>query len=200
MNPNKIFSISTDPWSEEKAKISYFYKSCFKDNKWKNPDWEHTLISEAKDNMKRLEFIFLEMTEQEAFDAYVDYFGKDKTWKAWNDITKNINHETIQSRPKHNYPMLHAGGDEPDLLNKSYNDGVGQNIIFMTPIEGIISAFRYRFETGKMYDVVGLTRLSALDRDGDAVSMYRYSNGEFHVDGGNRYIRFSDLGLRQIVF
>jgi hypothetical protein len=197
---NEIFGIYIDLWSEEKAKISHFYKTCFKDKKWKNPDWEHSLIPGVNDNLKRLEFIFIKMTEQEAFNAYLDYFGKDNVWKAWDDITKNIDTKTIQQRPKQNYPILHVGGDEPDLLNKSYDDGISENIIFMTPLEGIISAFRYRFETGKMYDVIGLTRLSALGRNGDAVRMCRVNDGRFSVDSRNRVYRNSYNGLRQVVF
>lgn len=197
---NEIFGISIDPWSEEKAKISHFYKTCFKNKKWKNPDWEHVMIPNEKDNLKHLEFIFLEMTEQEAFNAYADYFEKDKIWKFWDDITKNINTETIQQRPKQNYPMLHVGGDEPDLLGKSYDDGISENIIFMTPLEGIISAFRYSFETGKMYDVIGLTRLSALDNCGLAMNMCKARNGKFSIGSSNRVTRISQYGLRHVIF
>lgn len=186
-------------WGEEKSKISNFYKTCFKKKSW-IPNWEKVTIPTGDENLKRLEFIFPKMTVQEAFDAYADYFGKDKTWKAWDDITKAINPETVQPRPGENYTILHVGGDEPDLLNKSYDDGVSEAIIFMTPLEGIISAFRYRFETGKMYDVIGVTRLSALARHGDAMCLYGDADGEFCVDSRNRDRRGSQLGLRQIVF
>ena len=194
----RILWRNIDTWFEEKAKISHFYKTCFKDKKWKNPDWKRVMFPNGNNNMKRLEFIFFEMTEQEAFDAYSNYFGKDKAWKAWDDITKNINHETVQSRPKQNYAIFHVGGSEPDLLNKSYNDGISENIIFMTPLEGIISAFRYRFETDKMYDVIGLTRFSAIDCNGKAVYMCMNNNCKLAIGSfncGNRYIH---SGLRQV--
>ena len=196
---NEIFSINIDPWDEEKRKISHFYKTCFKDKKWKNPDLGHVTIPTVEGNLKRLEFIFIEMTEREAFDAYAEQFGEDKVWKAWSDALVNvIDHKTVQARPKQNYAILHVGGDEPDLLNKSYDDGINENIIFMTPIEGIISAFRYRFETGKMYDVVGATRLSALDRDGYAMNMCKGNDGEFSVASYDRGNRNPDHGLRQV--
>jgi len=199
---NEIFSISIDPWVEENRKISHFYKTCFNENKWKNPNWEQVTISTADEKFKRLEFIFVEtMTEDDALDAYALRFGKDKVWKEWNDLlVKVIDRETVQARPKQNYAMIHVGGDEPDLLNKSYNDGISENIIFMTPLEGIISAFRYRFETGKMYDVKGVTRLSALDHDGYAMHMYGGNDGEFSMDSYDRDNRFSDVGLRQVSF
>lgn len=189
-------------WDEEKAKISNFYKTCFKNKSW-IPNWEQVTIPTSNDSLKRLEFIFPKMTVQEAFNAYADCFDcffKNKTWKAWEEITKAINPETVQPRPGENYAMLHVGGDEPDLLGKSYDDGISENIIFMTPLEGIISAFRYRFETGKMYDVVGMTSLSALDRNGNAIRMYRFINGRFCVDSYYRGNCRSERGLRQICF
>lgn len=197
---NEVFSLEevVDIWLEEKTKITNFYQTCFGD-KW-IPNFEDVKIPEITGELKRLEFIFPQMTEQEAFDAYKSYFSKDKTWKAWDDITKAINPESVQLRSKQNYAMLHVGGDEPDLLNYSYDDGIEQNIIFLNPLEGIISAFRYRFETGKMYDVIGVTRLSALYHDGSAMSMCEGNNGDFRVVSGNRDDHISHIGLRQTCF
>lgn len=197
----EIFTIPVDSWTEEKRKISHFYKTCFSNKKWKNPNWEQTTIPAGDGNLKRLEFIFGEMTLQEAFDSYALYFGKDKVWKAWSQsLTEVIDPTSVQPRPKGNYAMLHVGGDEPDLLNKSYNDGVSKSIIFMIPLEGIISAFRYRFETGKMYDVIGVTRLSAFDRNGSAMLMCGGTDGRFNVGGFDRDYRYPDSGLRQVSF
>ena len=196
---NEIFSIPIDPWVEEKRKISHFYKTCFTDPKWKNPNWEQVTIPEPEGNLKHPEFIFIEtMTEDDALDAYALRFGKDKVWKAWSEALVNvIDRTTVQPRPKQNYAGLHVGGDEPDLLGKSYDDGISENIIFMTPLEGIISAFRHRFETGKMYDVVGITRLSALDCNGYAMDMDRNTDGLFNVDSSNRDDQNPGIGLRQ---
>lgn len=199
---NEIFSIPIDPWFEEKRKISLFYKTCFKDNKWKNPNWDQVTFPVIEGNLKRPDFFFIEtMTEDDAFDAYAGYFGKDKVWKEWNDkLTKVINRETVQPRPKKNYVGLHVGGDEPDLLGKSYDDGISEKIIFMTPLEGIISAFRYRFETEKMYDVIGATRLSALDYRGYAMRMFRGIFGKLNIRSNNRDFSLPQSGLRQLKF
>lgn len=186
-------------WSEEKAKISNFYNTCFKKKSWIS-NWEQIKIPTVNNNLKHLEFIFPKMTVREAFDAYADYFGKDKIGKDWEDIVKTIDPETVQPRPRQNYAMLHVGDDEPDLLNKSYDDGIVENIIFMTPLEGIISAFRYRFETGKMYDVMGVTRLSALDKNNHVIVMCRVGNGEFTVVSDFRHTRNSQRGFRQVKF
>jgi hypothetical protein len=197
---NEIFLIPIDLWGEEKRKISHFYKSCFKDKKWKNPDLEHALFPEITGNLKRPDYIFSEMNEviDVAFDSYAEFFGKDKAWKAWEKIANAMDYESIQPRPRKDYVFLHVGGDEPDLLDKSYDDGISENIIFMTPLEGIISAFRYRFETGKMYDVIGLTRLSALDQDGYAMGMCKGDDGKFSIGSLNRGNRHSNCGLRQV--
>lgn len=196
---NEIYGISIDPWSEEKAKISHFYKTCFKDKKWKNPDMEHTLFPKITGNLKRPDYVFPEMNIDVAFDSYAEYFGKDKVWKAWEKIADAMDYKSIQSRPTKDYIYLHVGGDEPDLLDKSYNDGIYENIIFMTPLEGIISAFRYRFETRKMYDVIGLTRFSALSQNGHAMRMYKGLNSKFNVDGRGRDDCDPPHGLRRVV-
>ena len=115
---NEIFGIPIDPDADEKRKISHFYKTCFKDKRWKNPNLDKSAVPEAEGNLKHPEFIFDEMTEDDAFEAYSEYFGKDKVWKEWNEkLSKIINHESVQVRPKGNYFMRHVGGDEPDMLN-----------------------------------------------------------------------------------
>lgn len=198
---NEIFSIPIDPWFEEKRKISHFYKTCFSDNKWKNPNWEQVGFPsiEGKENLKRPEFIFSQMTVDEAFEAYALYFGKDRVWKEWTYKLIEVI-KTVQPRPKQNYVMLHVGLNIPDLLNESYDDGISKNIIFMTPVEGIISAFRYRFETGKMYDVKRVTHLSALDQGHYAMCMYKSDDGEFNIGSLDRDYHNPDNGLRQVSF
>ncbi len=190
-----------DPWTEEKAKILHFYRTCFKDKKWQNPDLSH-LVPEVIQNLKRLDYAFPKMNPviDVAFDAYADFFGKDKAWKAWKKISEAMDYASIQPRPKDDYFYLHVGGIEPDMLNKSYDDGVNEGIIFMTPLEGIISAFRHRFETGKMYDVIGVTRLSSLDCDGKVMNMCKDSDGRFSVDSFNRDYDLSNSGFRQACF
>lgn len=70
----------------------------------------------------------------------------------------------------------------------------------MVPKEGLFAAMRYRFETGNMLDVKGLTRFLALDSDGYAMRMDRYDDGRFGVVSGNRDYRDSDRGPREVSF
>jgi hypothetical protein len=98
--------------------------------------------------------------------------------------------------------FAHVGGDEPDNehLNKSYNDATEAGLKFMTLKEGLISAFRYRFETDKMYDVKGVTRLATIDSDGCAMRMYGDDDGRFYIDGSARGNRDSGRGPREVSF
>jgi hypothetical protein len=68
----------------------------------------------------------------------------------------------------------------------------------MIPIEGLMAAFRYRVETGKMMDEKGLTRFHALDSDGDAMCMCE-GNGWLNVNGDFRDSRDADYGPREVV-
>lgn len=191
---------NSDPWVGEKVKIEKFYRVCF-GKKWVL-NWSEVKFPAVIGNLKRPEFIFPEMNKviDVAFDAYAKRFGQDKVWKAWKKIAEAMNYETVQPRPGQSYVMLHVGGDEPDLLGYSYDMGIEQGILFMTSLEGIISAFRYRFETGKMYDVVGLTRLAALDHFGDAICMCGGSNGKFLMGSYDRGDRYPFGGLRRVCF
>ena len=116
-------------------------------------------------------------------------------WDSYPEVIKEQ-----QERPNGDYAICHVGEDELDMLDKSYDDGISENIKFMVPKEGIISAFRYRTETGKMYDVKGLTRFAALDSDGDAINMCRISDGRFHIDNEDCDYRYCARGLRQVSF
>jgi len=190
----EILGVKVDQWTEEKRRIEKFYKKFFN----QSIDWTKFSLPVKNEKMNRLDFSFLDITEDKYFEAYAEKFGKDAVWKYYNSITEAIKEQ--QERPIGDYPYCHVGGDEPDLLNKSYDDGISGNIKFMIPKEGIISAFRYRVETGKMYDVKGLTRFAALDSDGNVMSMHRDYYGQFNVGGGNRGSRNPINGLRQVDF
>ena len=150
--------------------------------------------------MKMPEFRSASITEDKVFEAYKKEFGEDKVYKAYNSISKAI--KVQQDRPKGDYCFLHKGGAEPDAehLNDSYNMFSVDGNKYMVPIEGMIAAFRYRTETGNMYDVKGLTRFHALDSDGDAVSMCGYDDGKFDIDSVNRGYQLPDYGPRQVSF
>lgn len=190
----EILGVKADPWTEEKRRIEVFYKKFFSHT----IDWLKFSLPVKNEKMNRLDFSFSDITEDQYFEAYAEKFGKDTVWKYYNSITKTIKEQQV--RPIGNYAYCHVGGDEPDLLNKSYDNGINENIKFMIPKEGIISAFRYRIETGKMYDVKGLTKFAALDSDGNAMFMLRLGNGQFYVGYAARADHNPDHGLRQVDF
>ncbi len=191
----EIFRIKADQWTEEKRRIEKFYKKFFN----RIIDWSKIAVPFKKEGMNRLEVIFSDITEDDAFNAYAKQFGKDAVYKTYDSITKAIKEQ--QKRPEGNYSITHVGGGEPDMLGKSYDDGINAGIKFMVPKEGIIAAFRYRSETGKMYDVKGLTRFAALDSDDYAMYMDRnVGNGQFFISYDDRDSRDASSGLRRVDF
>ena len=190
----EILGVKVDQWIEEKKRVEKFYKKFFS----RMVDWSKFSLPVKKDNMNRLEIIFSDITEDDAFNTYAKKFGKDSVWKYYGSITKSIREQ--QARPANDYAISHVGGDEPDLLKKSDDDGISENIKFMVPKEGIIAAFRFRTETGKMYDIKGITRFGALDSDGDIMYMRRRSNGRFCISYDERDYPGLDNGLRQVDF
>jgi len=181
-------------WFEEKLKIEKFYKEYFN----RTINWSLFSLPAKSDIFKKIEYIFADMTEDQILQTYAKKFGRDKMYLEWKSVTNAIQEQ--QSRPVGDRIFVHIGGLEPDLLNKSYDDGISEGIKFMIPKEGFIAAFRERTETGNMYDVVGLTRFAALGRDGYAMSMYGCTDGKFGVAGSNRVFRYPDYGLRQVDF
>lgn len=192
----EVFSVMPDTWEEQKQQISKFYLECFNIT----VDWVTVVIPTAAVDFKRLELILENLTEDEIFDAYAKKFGKDKVYKAYDSIRNAIKEQ--QDRPKVFYALLHRGGLEPDTehLNKSYDDFSQDGNNYMVPKEGLIAAFRYRFETGNMLDVKGVTRFHSLGSDGDVMDMCRNTNGRFCMDWGNRDRRITDYGPRQLVY
>lgn len=194
----EIFKIKRDLWKREKEKISKFYSDCF----GITVDWSLVTIPQAKGNLNHLELILADLTEDDIFKAYSKKFGEGNVWKNYNSITGAINPDDQQRRPDGNYPILHKGGAEPDKehLNKSYDDFKNDGNKYMIVKEGMIAAFRYRYETGKMYDVKGVTRFHTLDSDGYVVHMCWDYDGGFGIDGDDRGYRYPDNGPRQVSF
>lgn len=121
-----------------------------------------------------------------------------------NDYSKDIDActKTKQFRPDGNYCITHVGTVEPDKkhLNKSYDDFCSDGNKYMIPIEGIIFALRYRFETNNMLDVKGVTRFHALDSDDCVLCMGRGGDGRFCLDWLDRDNRNAVRGPRQVNF
>ena len=177
-----------------KTKIERFYKSCFQ----LSVDWSKVLLPEKFEDVNFLEYVLERITEDDVFNSYAKKFGKDKVWKYYDNIRKSIKEQQVV--PTGDYTFSHRGGLEPDIehMNKSYDDFYQDGNNYMVPKEGLLAAFRCRFETDKMWDVKGLTRFHALDSDGDAMNMHRDGNGQFCVGFDYRVFRFADFGPRQV--
>lgn len=194
----RILQIKVDPWKREKEKIEKFYAKHFG---IKSIGWGKCPIPTTDiPGMKVLEFFSARVTEDQIFAAYKKEFGEDEVYKAYNSISKVI--QVQQDRPKEDYCGLHKGGDEPDAehLNDTYDMFSADGNTYMVPKEGMIAAFRYRIETGKMYDMKGLTRFHALDSYGFVVGMCKDNKGRWNIGGGNREHSYSGSGPRQLVF
>ncbi|HUC88549.1 MAG TPA: hypothetical protein VMR49_00775 [Candidatus Paceibacterota bacterium] len=193
---SELLAVPIDPWADQKKKIERFYKSIFN----LTIDWSAVPLPTKVEGFDFLEYMAIKLTEDDIFNAYAKKFGKDAVWKYYDNIHKAIKEQ--QSRPNKNYIFCHRGGIEPDVehLNKSYDDFYQDGNSYMVPKEGLLSAFRYRFETGNMWDIKGVTRFHALDSDGRALYMSRDGFGRFCVGYGNRDYRNGALGPRQISF
>ena len=193
---SKLLSITLDPWADQKKKIERFYKSIFNFT----IDWSKIMLAEKIEGFDFLEYVLAKLAEDDIFNAYAKKFGKDAVWKYYDSIRKAIKEQ--QTRPSGNYSFSHRGGIEPDAehLNKSYDDIYQDGNDYMIPKEGLLSAFRYRFETGNMWDIKGVTRFHALDSDGNAMGMDCSGDDQFYVSYGNRGSRYSDGGPREISF
>ena len=185
-----------DPWFKEKRNIEKFYKKFFN----RKVNWSKVVLPAKNAKTKRLEYVFKDISAEEALKAYAKKFGKNSVWKAWKNIDKAIKKQQV--RPNSDYVICHVGGDEPDMLGKSYK-GINKKIKIMIPVEGIIAAFRHRIRTGRMYDVKGMTYFAALDSDDSssmAIIMCKGGDDQLRIGCINRGFRHSVYGFRQVSF
>lgn len=197
---SQMLDIKISIWKREQQKVSLFMKEYFN----YDVDWSTFNLSiDAFNEFPHIECIPASLTPDDVFNAYARKFGKDKTYCYYHDQNKTIAEsiKTQQDRPNRDRCILHRGGQEPDAiyLNKSYVDFHTDGKTYMIPIEGLMAAFRYRVETGKMMDEKGLTRFHALDSGGCAMNMCGRDNGRLHVGGDDRDYRSSDRGPREVV-
>lgn len=193
---SKLLGIPLDPWSDQKKKIDRFYKSIFSFT----IDWSKIMIYQKIEGFDSLEYVSHKLTEDDIFNAYAKKFGKDSVWKYCDNIHKVIKEQQVGQSG--DYSFSHRGGIEPDEehLNKSYDDFYQDGNDYMVIKEGLIAAFRYRFETGNMWDIKGLTRFHTLDSGGLALYMRRNDHARFSVSHDNRGSHNSARGPRQISF
>lgn len=187
----EVFKIPIDPWAQEKKDISLFYRTCFKDKRWKNPNFDKVAFPEIEGNCKRPDYFFNSMTPGDALDAYEAYFGKDSVWIGWEkELNSVIKKDSLPLRPTGDYIGLHVGGVGPDEdhLHESYLD-FHEDPNFMNPIEGIIGAFRYRFQFNVMWDQDTTTLLHS------SAFYFGEENGSIFMNGsqGLKFIMSYDL-------
>lgn len=145
--------------SKEIIRIDSFYSDCFL-KKYK-PNWSFVDFSSINLKFQKLEYVFSILNEDEILRAYKFRFGEDSVWNFWDTVSDKIDIHTQQTRPNRDYMISHAGGLIPDVLGVNYDGAIRQNYKIMVPKEGIIAAFRFRHETGKMLDVNCFTRFAA---------------------------------------
>ncbi len=190
------FSLIEQRWFKEKKKNSLFWKKFFNIE----IDWSEITIPPLDGKFKRIEFCPKNVTRDELFKKYAETFGKDQIWKYCESIDKTVKSEQI--RPVKEYVFGHVGEIEPDKehLNKSYNDAMKEGFMFMVAKEGLIAAFRYRFETKEMLDVKCVTQFATLESDGNIMDMCRNEQGKFHVDRYGPNYREPRNGQREVSF
>ncbi|MEI6022678.1 MAG: hypothetical protein WCQ32_02455 [bacterium] len=162
-------------WDRQQEKLSIFWKKYFNHD----IDWSKLTLPEEKEGFNILEYIPNCFTEDDIYNKYVEIFGKDSVSEYYHIIHDCI--KTQQTRITDNRLILHRGGQGPDAehLGKSYNVFSKEPLHFMTPIEGIISALRYRVETGEVIrSFIGFHALNIWD---DAMGMCRNVDGRFRI-------------------
>lgn len=192
----------SDLWLEERKKIETFYKKLFN----LTVDWSRVSMPkpDKENGMNRIEYISGNITEDQALKVYANTFGENSVWVyPWMLYEKSIIElvKEKQARPTGDYVISHRGGNEPDVLDRSYNFGLNR-MKFMIPLEGIVAALRYRFETGRMMDVKGRTIFAALDFEGLAMTMEQSKDTGAKFSIGFCYpdAHYPVNGLRQITF
>ena len=187
-------SVTADIWINEKQSLTKFFKEVLEMDIDTNID-----IPEAPEDFVGLLYI-PQIKGDVAIKAYKKFFGENSVYD--NNYSKNIDAmiKQQQSRPDTPYFIRHRNGLEPDKihLSKSYNDFCESGNNYMIPLEGILFALYYRWTTGDMIDVKGITIFHALDTDGCVLIMYRNDASQFGLDWGVYVSRYSNRGPRQV--
>jgi hypothetical protein len=190
------FGRIVNPWQEHLDSNQKFYKEIF------GLDIDMTLaLPEAPEDFVGLLYI-PQMGGDLAVKAYKKLFGDNSVYDS--DYSKNIDAviKEQQDRPIAPYWIRHRNGVEPDSEhhNKSYDDFHKDGNKYMVPLEGILFALYYRWQTKYMIDVIGITRFHALDSDGHVLRMRGDDVSQFYLDWYSRGIRRVDSGPRQVNF
>lgn len=184
----------TDPWSAQKVKLVHFYKEVFD----KDISFEGMKMPEYTEEFPVLGYIDCAITGNMMVQTYKRLFGDNSVCGNYSaDIDICTKHK--QHRPQGNYCIAHVGGIEVDKkhLNKSYSDFHQDGNHYMIPVEGIIFALHYRFETGNMLNIKGVTRFHAHFIDFHVIRMGG-CNSRFRLDWQESNYGSPGGGPRQI--
>lgn len=142
-----------------------------------------------------------DLDEDQIFSRITAYF-KVGQYAYQSPVADNINRNVEQKRPQGLYVFSHLGGDEPDAqhLGKSYDDAMGQDMLFLNPKEYLlVTGFHRWINKDHFMDVKGWTRTSSLWSDGFLVCGYwsPYAS-KLCLFNGYRFLRDSDRGPREL--
>jgi hypothetical protein len=199
---NTLFEVDiADEWAEEKAWLENFWKTVFN----YTINWNDFTLPAKTAEFPHLNIMPTGFTAEQIYSGIMNCknFAFKKRSKYYSDIDEAIkNAKAVQVHATGNYAWADRGTAEPDAchLGKSYDDAIEAKILFLGPIEYLLSCAEFELRTGKVYDVKGLTRLSVLDADGNA--MYGSWSGGFgsRLSNGIRDDRSADHGPREAVF
>ncbi|MBP6925936.1 MAG: hypothetical protein KBC22_02685 [Candidatus Pacebacteria bacterium] len=194
-------NIEIDPWSTQKANLERFWLTVFN----YQINWSDYVLPEYSDRYSHLNIRPTGFTAEQIYAGIKNCtkFTFKKRTKYMDNIDKALREaKAVQSRPTGNYAWADGGTAEPDQehLNKSYDDSINANLIFMGPVEYLLSCALYEFLTGKVYDIKGATRLSVLDSGGYALFGGWYGGDGSYLVWSDRGFRFDAFGPRVVVF
>lgn len=142
-----------------------------------------------------------DLNEDQIFNRITAYF-KVGQYAYKLPVADNINRKVEQKRPQGLYVFAHCGGDEPDAehLGKSYNDAMGQDLLFLNPKEYLLATGFHRWiNKDHFMDVKGWTRTSSLWSVGHLVYGYWYpSDSKLYLCLGYRDGHGPDGGPREL--
>jgi len=144
----------------------------------------------------------LSQDEDEIMDCIQKFFNKPSfpvnLYKYRNPVATNIDRESEKSQIRTLQSGLvvfaHKGGDEPDLLNMSYNTAVERKILFMKYREYLRATGFHKYTKGYFMDRKGWTRTSSLWLYGclvfgfwndDFAGLYAFNSDVEHTNPGS---------------
>jgi hypothetical protein len=195
------FEIQVGPWATQKENLERFWKTVFN----YQINWDDFVLPEYSKRYSHLNIMPAGFTAEQIYAGIVHCtaFAFKKRSKYIMIDAELKDAKAIQSRPAGSYAWADGGTDEPDAeyLGKSYDDAIDKGLIFMGPVEYILSCALCEFLTGKVYDVKGVaTHLSVLDSGGDAMCGGWDDDDGSRLGWYNRDGRNSDGGPRVVVF